>query len=152
MSKEKLPVYLLVVLVLVGGIVVVSWLVFPRFKTTSLPAKPKQSSSSLEKFVISPTAPPTLSPEKIEVIAKIETHRVEIENNQFNPSVLQIKPHDQVMWVNKNNQTHQISGEGWGNVPIGNGESFTYTFDEPGTYPYSCSLNPEMKGTISVSQ
>lgn len=111
------------------------------------PSLPSTFSPTPEHFVI-----PTKTPQEIEIISKIETHTVEIENDKFNPPQLQIKLHDQVVWVNKNNKTHKITGEGWGNVPIENGESFTQAFDEPGTYSYSCALHPEMRGSVTVGQ
>ncbi len=30
------------------------------------------------------------------------------------------------------------------------GDSFSFTFDRPGTYTYFCSIHPNMKGTIVV--
>ena len=33
---------------------------------------------------------------------------------------------------------------------IGSGETFTYTFDEAGTYPFFCQIHPEMSGSIEI--
>jgi plastocyanin len=33
---------------------------------------------------------------------------------------------------------------------IGSGETFNFTFEEPGTYPYFCQIHPEMSGTITI--
>jgi len=152
MNDPKLK-YLLVALG-ISGLIIVAFLVINQQQKKSLPPPsslkeaptPKEIPTSAEKQA----APPTLSPEQIEVISKIETHTVEIANGQFNPSTLNIKTHDQVMWQNKDGKTHKIIGENWGNVPIENGENFTQAFDTPGTYPYSCALHPKMKGTIIV--
>jgi len=93
---------------------------------------------------------PTLSPERKEIISKVETNTVIIQNKSFSPQNLTIKLHDQVEWQNKDNETFQIKGEGWGDVPIGPGESFTQAFETPGTYSYSCALHPDLTGTIVV--
>jgi plastocyanin len=148
LNNQKIKIYLWVVFVLVLVITISLLILSSRQKTSppSLPAVPKESQTSQEEKI----AIPTLSPEKVEIVSKIETHNVEIKNNQFNPQSLQIKLHDQVKWVNNDNKTHKISGEDWGNVPIENGESFIQAFDKRGTYPYSCALHPEMKGTIIV--
>jgi plastocyanin len=37
-----------------------------------------------------------------------------------------------------------------GNVEAG--ETFEFTFDEPGTYEYFCSLHPGMDGTVTVEE
>lgn len=33
---------------------------------------------------------------------------------------------------------------------IGSGETFTFTFEEPGTYPFFCQIHPAMSGTITI--
>lgn len=33
---------------------------------------------------------------------------------------------------------------------LGSGETYTHTFDEPGTYPYFCQIHTEMSGTITI--
>jgi plastocyanin len=35
-------------------------------------------------------------------------------------------------------------------VDILPGQSFTLTFTEPGTYPYTCNLHPAMNGVVVV--
>jgi plastocyanin len=144
MNDQKLK-YLLGAAGIIGFIAIVLLVIYQQQKKSLSPSL-KETSQPLQQQ----TAPPTLSPEQIEIISKIETHTVEIANGQFNPPTLTIKAHDQVMWQNKDGKTHKITGENWGNVPIANGESFTQAFDTPGTYSYSCALYPEMKGTIIV--
>ena len=33
---------------------------------------------------------------------------------------------------------------------LGNGDTFTFTFDTPGEYEFFCSIHPDMKGSITV--
>jgi plastocyanin len=33
---------------------------------------------------------------------------------------------------------------------IGAGDSFAYTFEEAGTYPFFCQIHPEMSGSITI--
>lgn len=33
---------------------------------------------------------------------------------------------------------------------LGNGDTFTFTFDTPGEYEFFCSIHPEMEGSITV--
>lgn len=39
----------------------------------------------------------------------------------------------------------------FGSGELGEGESFEFTFDEPGTYEYRCNFHPTMTGTITVT-
>ena len=82
----------------------------------------------------------------------MKTHTVSIQKSQFTPQTLTIKLHDQVRWENKDSINHQVKGKNWGNVPLRPGRRFTQAFDEIGSFPYSCALHPEMKGTIIVEK
>ena len=57
-----------------------------------------------------------------------------------------------VTWVNSDDVPHTVTSSG-GSFDSGNinsGQSWTYTFTAPGTYPYFCSYHPWMKGTVIV--
>lgn len=149
MANKKLTYYLLAALGIVG-IGAVTLLIIYSQKTKPQPATTQQPTipplEEKEHFA----APPTLTQEQIEIIKKVENHYVDITATGFNPKELKIKLYDQVTWTNKDTKIHKISGEGWGNVPIGPGERFTQAFEKAGTYNYSCSLQPELKGTVIV--
>lgn len=142
-EKKILIVGIVVAMVIVAGAV---------FVTQIMPSAPKiEAPSTLAPVEEEPVEEiPTLTPERIEIISKIETHEVSIQNNTLNPATLTIKLHDQVMWKNNGSEDYQIVGEDWGNVPIAPGESFTQAFEEAGTFTYSCALHPELTGTIIV--
>lgn len=97
------------------------------------------------------TSPPTLSPEKKEIVAKMKTHLVSLKNGTASPATLYIKLHDQVRWSNDDEAgNYRIKGEGWGNIPIEPGMSFVQSFKEAGTFTYTCTLHPEIQGSIIV--
>ncbi len=86
-----------------------------------------------------------------------ELHQVNVGNNFFNPSSLEIVQGDQVRW-NRTAGTHTTTS---GNSPNANGlwnatlnsstPSFTRTFNSTGTFPYFCSFHdPGMAGSIFV--
>jgi plastocyanin len=109
----------------------------------------------VKQFDISPTPQvkiPTLSPEKKEIISKLETHQVDITDRAFSPASLTIKLHDQVQWQNKGNEACQIKGEGWESPTVESGTNFTQAFDQLGTFSYFCALRPEVKGTVIVQE
>ena len=80
----------------------------------------------------------------------MKSHKVVISDGAFSPANLTIKVHDQVQWNNKESENCQIKTEDWQSPPIRPEKNFTQAFPEPGTFPYSCSLHPEIKGTIIV--
>ena len=143
MKSWKTILGLLLLTAIVG---LASWygydLLFRKEKPATIPASPETTTAIGE--------PPTLSPEKKEIIAKIETHAVKITSEGFSPAELTIKRYDQVSWENQDSTAHQVKGEGWGNVPIQSGRRFTQSFDESGVFPYQCVLHPEMNGKIIV--
>jgi len=40
---------------------------------------------------------------------------------------------------------------GWDNPSLSNGKTFSHTFDQVGTFVYTCRLYPSMNGTITVT-
>jgi plastocyanin len=72
----------------------------------------------------------------------------------FAPSSLQVSRGTAVTWVNRTATTHTVTGDGLDfddSGPIAPGQSFSATFDQPGTYRYRCGPHPGMLGEIVVS-
>lgn len=46
--------------------------------------------------------------------------------------------------------TWTSTDEVWNSGSLGNGDSFEFTFSEPGEYDYFCSIHPQMTGTLTV--
>ena len=141
----------LLIPILVGAVIfigIVSWygydLIFKKEKPVRSPAQ--KFDTGLESQVESPT----LSPERKEIVSKMKSHKIVISDGAFSPANLTIKVHDQVQWNNKESENCQIKTEDWQSPPIRPGKNFTQAFNEPGNFPYSCSLHPEIKGTIIV--
>jgi plastocyanin len=75
---------------------------------------------------------------------------VEIKDFAFNPKELDVPAGTTVTWTNLDQVAHTATA-GKGEFNSGNlnpGESFSFTFDTPGTYVYNCSYHPSMQGTI----
>lgn len=69
----------------------------------------------------------------------------------FYPTVARIEPGTEVTWFNGDHVAHMVSGLGWGapdEVDLNGRTSFT--FDEPGVFPYSCPIHPGMIGAVVV--
>jgi plastocyanin len=81
------------------------------------------------------------------------TYGINIMNYAFVPSTLNINAGDTVVWINKDSVSHTIvsdSGSELSSVSIGNGKSYTHTFNNEGTFNYHCSIHPNMKGMVVV--
>jgi len=80
---------------------------------------------------------------------------VEIEDNYFEEADITVPVGTTVTWVQTGNNSHTTTSyDGlWdsGLLPGGSGESFSYTFYEPGTFAYFCHIHPFMMGSVTVS-
>ena len=86
------------------------------------------------------------------LLAVAATAAVQIENFKFAPATLQIAAGDTVTWSNRDDEIHALSSDD-GSFRSGGIEGdavFSHTFEKPGTYPYRCTLHPQMTGTIEV--
>ncbi len=79
---------------------------------------------------------------------------VVIQDASFRPDSLTVPAGTTVTWINRDLVRHTVtSTEGlFDSGRLGSGESFTYTFEEPGTYDYYCTIHPTMLGTIIVTE
>jgi len=78
------------------------------------------------------------------------TAAVSIANFSFQPPSLTIKTGTTVIWTSDDSAPHQIKSSTFNSVALSKGQSFSFTFANPGTYNYSCSIHPSMKGQIIV--
>jgi plastocyanin len=81
-----------------------------------------------------------------------EERGVAISAFSFEPAVLTVNIGDSVTWVNTDGVPHTSTAalnHLWGDL-LTSTESFTYTFDTPGTYAYFCEMHPAMVGSINV--
>ncbi len=72
----------------------------------------------------------------------------------FEPHSLEVAPGETVTWVNNSEAAHTVTGDDLAFDDSGliePGDSFSLTFDEPGTYRYKCGPHPEMVGVIVVA-
>jgi len=90
----------------------------------------------------------TVNPESV----KPAKHTVTIDALQFQPSVIEVKRGDSIVWTNKDPFPHTVTAEGtFDSQQIQPGESWTYKVQQkPGEIPYICSLHPTMKAVVRV--
>ena len=78
------------------------------------------------------------------------TYTINIQNNAFNPSSVQIAVGGTVKWVNMDSVKHEPKGRVFDSGPLEQNGTFEYTFKSAGTYNYQCAIHPSMLGTIKV--
>lgn len=78
---------------------------------------------------------------------------VSIQDFSFNPGQITVAPGTTVTWVNDGQASHTTTADdgSWDSGTLQQGEDFSFTFDEPGTYTYHCSLHPDMTASVKVS-
>jgi plastocyanin len=90
------------------------------------------------------------------------THTVHIYDYYFTPTNISVNAGDTVTWINEANTGHDTTqydqqsqtGFLWMSPVLARGETFSFTFNDVGFYPYVCAThfftNPEQTGTVSV--
>ena len=94
-------------------------------------------------LIVSPTEVSTSSARRLEVI---------ISNSSFQPADITTGKGSIIVWKNNDAVSHTVTADGgsFNSGEIKAGNSFYQRFDYIKTYFYSCSLYPEMKGTIVI--
>ena len=79
---------------------------------------------------------------------------VTIDNFAFAPTTLTVAPGAKITWANRDGEPHTVMSADGGmtfkSPALDTGDSYSFTFDKPGSYKYFCSLHPHMVGTIVV--
>src|SRR5215212_2006681 len=78
---------------------------------------------------------------------------VSIQDFSFSPGQITVASGTTVNWTNEGPSPHTTTADDgtWDSGTMEQGEDFSFTFDEPGTYTYHCSIHPDMTATIKVS-
>jgi plastocyanin len=77
---------------------------------------------------------------------------VAISGFAFDPGTVEVEAGTKVTWSNDDPAPHTVTAEDgdFDSDILDGGQSFSFTFDEPGTYTYLCNVHPDMKGTVKV--
>ena len=77
---------------------------------------------------------------------------VTIDNFNFTPPALAISAGTTVTWVNKDDVPHTVTSDDklFASRALDTDDKFSFTFQQPGTYSYYCSVHPKMVGKVTV--
>ena len=66
---------------------------------------------------------------------------------------------DTIVWTQQDQTTHTTTSGTPGNLDgiwdsefLNNGQTFSFTFTEAGTFPYFCTIHPSMRATVTVTE
>ena len=79
-------------------------------------------------------------------------NQVVIMTFKYGPKDITVPAGATVTWINKDPEVHTVVDKGgkFRSSALDTDDSFTFTFAEPGTYNFFCSLHPQMTGTVTV--
>lgn len=80
----------------------------------------------------------------------VATSAITVEDNTFGPPAVTVPAGTEVAWTWQGSHDHNIVGQDF-EGPTQHGGSFSTTFEEPGTYPYRCTLHGGMRGVVRVT-
>jgi plastocyanin len=75
---------------------------------------------------------------------------VEIVDFAFEPAVARVAVGGAVTWTNVGDAPHTVLADWADSGILDPGASFSFTFDEEGTFDYQCGLHPAMTGSVEV--
>lgn len=81
-----------------------------------------------------------------------EPIKIGVKNFMFNPVTITVTAGSQVTWVNLDDEPHTVASDAglFRSGGLDTNETFSFKFDKPGTYHYTCSIHPKMIGTVIV--
>ena len=78
---------------------------------------------------------------------------VSIVDFAFQPMAIFVHRGETVEWTNTGNAHHTVDSdmEVFESDILERGDTYSYTFDESGVFPYHCDIHPHMRGMIIVT-
>jgi plastocyanin len=78
--------------------------------------------------------------------------KILVKDFMFAPTSLTVNAGSTVTWANMDDEPHTVVSDTglFRSGAMDTNESFSFKFDKPGTYHFTCSIHPRMVGTIVV--
>jgi len=80
------------------------------------------------------------------------TDELEIINFTFSPAVITVLAGAETTWFNQDSTRHTVTSRGplFDSGDLSEGQSFSFTILEKGSYDYYCTIHPYMTGKVIV--
>jgi plastocyanin len=97
-------------------------------------------------------SPPAAAPAQAAPGQPGKVLRTEMRNNAFTAPKLEVAAGTTIEWTNQDEVPHTVTADdkSFDSGAMEANGAFRHTFDRAGTYPYTCTLHPFMKGTVVV--
>jgi len=84
------------------------------------------------------------------------TNEVWIQGMAFTPSTITVAAGTTIKWTNKDGVAHTVTSdtgdsEAFDSGSMGDGATFSHTFNTAGSYPYHCTFHLGMQATVVVN-
>jgi plastocyanin len=112
-----------------------------------VPEPDKKAEAALPPSV---SKPPADDKSKVPEVSAANT--VTIDNFTFSPKSLTVPVGATVKWINRDDIPHTVksTAKKFASGTLDTDDSYTFTFTEPGTYRYFCTIHAHMTGEIVV--
>lgn len=116
--------------------------------------------STVGTFIYHCSIHSTMTAKVIVTAVPVPKASISIDNLSFTPATLTVSSGTMVTWTNNDDTSnHSVTSDTGlfdsGSLSAGalyvSPGTFSYTFSTPGTYPYHCSINPTLTGTVVVN-
>lgn len=86
--------------------------------------------------------------------AAAATQQVMMQGYAYSPASLTVRVGDTVTWMQHDEAPHDVvttsAPVAFRSPQLSAGQSWSYTFRQPGTYAYYCSVHPDMRASVTV--
>jgi amicyanin len=88
------------------------------------------------------------------VAVPAHTNDVAIDNFKFAAATMTVPVGTTVTWTNRDDVPHNVvsTDNAFKSPVLDTDQTFSHTFETPGTFTYYCSLHPRMTGQIVVNR
>ena len=75
-----------------------------------------------------------------------------LSSTAYSPNPITVSVGATVSWLNSDSTTHNSTSTSgvWASPSLAPGRRFNFTFTSAGTFPYQCTIHPNMVGTVTV--
>ncbi len=80
------------------------------------------------------------------------SNQVNISGLAFSPQTLTVAKGTTVTWTNNDSTTHTVTSDSgvWDSGDLAPGKTFSFTFNQTGTFPYHCKIHTFMTAKVIV--